>query len=356
MNSSSIPLSNLLSQALVAYTIELDNEWERQLLESKRPRIFLLSLVMWANYLRLIPPDGIPAGQLEELAQHKVDLNGLNRWRYATVEPPEGTPKAPRREWIVRLTEDGVFACDLWEPLPDLIEQRWRERYGAKEIGELETALRVLIDLFDDRPTPLYLPDVTSRDEMFTLAPPATGKSSSELRPLFALISRVLLEFTVDYEAESGVALPIAANMLRVLDVDPMPVRDLPEHSGVSKEGTAQALTVLNRHDLVVVDPVPDGRGKQVRLTPKGLTAQTGYHDRLAGVETRWRSRFGDGPLDGLTRALTTLVRNTDSLDDSPLAGAVDPPAGVWRESRPPPRCLPFHPMVIGRGGWPDAS
>lgn len=33
------PLATLLSQVLVACTIELDNEWERQLLDSKRPRI-----------------------------------------------------------------------------------------------------------------------------------------------------------------------------------------------------------------------------------------------------------------------------------------------------------------------------
>lgn len=355
MNSSSIPLSTLLSQALVAYTIEVDNEWERRLLDSKRPRIFLLSLVMWANYLRLIPPDGVQAARLEELAQHKVDLNGLTRWRYVTVEPPEGTPKAPRREFVVRLTDDGVFACDLWGPLPDLIERRWQERFGTKESADLADALRSLIERFDDRPTPLYLPDVTSRDEMFTLSPPSAGIGSSDLRPLFALISRVLLEFTLDFEAESGVALPIAANTLRVLGLEPTPVRDLPEPAGVSKEGTAQALTVLNRHDLVMVEPLSEGRGKQVRLTPKGLTAQAGYHDTLAEVETAWRSRFGNVAVDRLAKMLMALVGDTD-LASSPLAEAIEPPAGVWRASRPPPQCLPFHPMVIGRGGWPDAS
>lgn len=349
-------LSTLLSQVLIAHTIELDNEWERRLLESRRPRIFLLSLVMWANYLRLIPPEGIVADQLEDLAQHKADLNGLTRWRYATLEPPEGKPKAPRRGWIVRPTDNALLACGLWEPLPDLIEARWRERYGAKEIGELEAALQALIDRFDDRPTPLYLPDVTSRDEMFTLAPPATGSDSSNPRPLFALLSWALLEFTLDFEAGSRVALPIAANTLRVLGPEPTPVRDLPDIAGVSKEGTAQALTVLNRHDLVVVGPVPDGRGKQVRLTPKGLTAQARYHDMLGEVETNWRSRFGDGAVDGLAEMLLALVGDTDSPRSSPLAAALEPPPGVWRASRPPPRCLPFHPMVIGRGGWPDSS
>ncbi len=61
---------------------------------------------MWANYLKLIPTEGIQAGRLEELAQHKVDLNGLMRWRFATVEPPEGSPNAPRHQWLVRPTDN----------------------------------------------------------------------------------------------------------------------------------------------------------------------------------------------------------------------------------------------------------
>ncbi|MGF1617712.1 MAG: hypothetical protein ACFCU2_07865 [Acidimicrobiia bacterium] len=349
-------LDTLLSQVLVAYTIELDNEWERQLLESKRPRIFLLSFMMWANYLRLIPTAGIPAGGLEELAQHKVDLNGLTRWRYATVEPPEGMPKAPRREWIVCPTDDGLFACDLWEPLPALIESRWRERYGATVIEDLEIALQSLIDRFDHRPTPLYLPDVTSRDEMFTLSPPATGTGLPNPGPLFALLSRVLLELTLDFEAGSSVALPIAANTLRVSGPEPTPIRDLPERAGVSKEGTAQALTVLARHDLVAVEPIRNGRGKQALLTPRGLAAQSGYHDRLDLVETQWRARYGGEPVNRLAKTLMALVGDSNILANSPLAEAMEPPPGVWRASPPPPRSLPFHPMVIGRGGWPDAS
>jgi hypothetical protein len=79
VNWSSVPLNTLLSHTLVAFTVEVDNEWERQLLESERPRVFLLSLVMWANYLRLLPPEGLAADEFESLAQHKVDLNGLTR-------------------------------------------------------------------------------------------------------------------------------------------------------------------------------------------------------------------------------------------------------------------------------------
>jgi DNA-binding MarR family transcriptional regulator len=357
VNSSSIPLFTLLSHALVAFTIELDNEWERQLLASKRPRIFLLSLVMWANYIRFLPPDGLAADELELLAQHEVDLNGLTRWRYVTVAPdPAATSKVPRREWIVRPTDDGRFAQELWRPLPDLVEGRWRDRYGAAKLETLDRRLGRVIDQFGGGRTPLYLPDVTSRNEMFTEAPapPPDPRPDSSL-PLFARLSRALLEFTLDFEKESDVALPIAANTLRVLGADPTPMRDVPALAGVSKEGTVQALTVLHRHGLAVVEPIPHERGKQVRLTADGDRARAAYHRVVNDVEDSWRSRFGDKVVSDLKKSLAPLVGSAD-LASSPLMKALDPPPGTWRATRPIPNLLPYHPMVIGRGGWPDAS
>jgi hypothetical protein len=356
VNSSRIPLPTLLSHALVAFTIELDNEWERQLLESKRPRVFLLSLVMWANYIRFLPPEGLAANELESLAQHKVDLNGLTRWRYVTVAPdPAATSKVPRREWVVRPTDNGRFAQELWRPLPDLIEGRWRDRQGEAKIEEIQGRLDVVIEQLGGGRAPLYLPDVTSRNEMFAEAPAPPGPTPDSQLPLYARLSRVLLEFTLDFERDSNVALPIAANTLRVLGVDPTPMRDVPALAGVSKEGTVQALTVLQRHDLAVVEPKPGDRGRQVRLTAGGEEAQQAYHQVVDRVEESWRSRFGDKIMSDLKESLTSLVGGLE-LAASPLAEALEPPPGTWRSTRPAPGLLPHHPMVIGRGGWPDAS
>jgi hypothetical protein len=356
VNWSSVPLNTLLSHTLVAFTIEVDNEWERQLLESERPRVFLLSLVMWANYLRLLPPEGLAAVEFESLAQHKVDLNGLTRWRYVTVAPdPAATPKVPRKNWIVRPTDNCRFAQELWRPLPDLIEGRWRNRYSEAKLEEMQRRLDAVIDQFGGGRAPLYLPDVTSRNEMFAEAPAPPGAAQDSPLPLYARLSRVLLEFTLDFEKDSNVALPIAANTLRVLGVDPRPMRDLPGLAGVSKEGTVQALTVLQRHDLAAVEPIPGDRGKQVRLTARGEQAQDAYHQGVDRVEESWRSRFGDKTMSDLKKSLTPLVGALD-LALSPLAEALVAPPGTWRSTRPAPELLPFHPMVIGRGGWPDAS
>jgi hypothetical protein len=356
VNWSNVPLNTLLSHALVAYTIEFDNEWERQLLESKRPRVFLLSLVMWANYLRFLPPEGLAADELESLAQHQVDLNGLTRWRYVTVAPdPAATSKVPKREWIVRPTDNCRFAQELWRPLPELIDERWRDRYGEANLEEVQGRLAAVIDQLGDRRTPLYLPDVTSRNEMFTEAPAPPGPKPDSPLPLYARLSRVLLEFTLDFETDSTVALPIAANTLRILGTGPVPMRDVPGLAGVSKEGSVQALTVLRRHHLAIVEPVPTDRGKQVRLTADGDRAQSAYYRRVDEVEASWRSRFGDKTMTDLKKSLALLVGDLE-LASSPLAEALVAPPRIWRSTRPAPELLPFHPMVIGRGGWPDAS
>jgi hypothetical protein len=49
-----LPLSALLSQALVAFTIEFDNEAEHQLHARTEARPFPVSLVIWYNCLRYV--------------------------------------------------------------------------------------------------------------------------------------------------------------------------------------------------------------------------------------------------------------------------------------------------------------
>jgi hypothetical protein len=51
--TSNRPLSALLSQVLVAFTIEVDNEFERRMGESGHPGA-RLSLVVWSNLMRVV--------------------------------------------------------------------------------------------------------------------------------------------------------------------------------------------------------------------------------------------------------------------------------------------------------------
>ena len=83
------PLSTPLSQVLVAFTIELDNEFERRFAEAAVGRRFGISLVMWSNFLRFVG-DGITVGELPIVgglpkARMLSTLGGMERWRYVYV-------------------------------------------------------------------------------------------------------------------------------------------------------------------------------------------------------------------------------------------------------------------------------
>jgi hypothetical protein len=67
-----LPLTAPLSQLLVAFTIEADNELEHQLphrttrgpAAGSRRGPWLVSLVMWSNFLRFVSEDGVPVREL----------------------------------------------------------------------------------------------------------------------------------------------------------------------------------------------------------------------------------------------------------------------------------------------------
>ena len=93
---SGLPLSTLLSQVLVAFTIEFDNEFEHQMPHrttihgaktGSRGGPWLVSLVMWSNCMQFIDEHGLSVSELERLARTRTNLNGMERWGYIVVEP-----------------------------------------------------------------------------------------------------------------------------------------------------------------------------------------------------------------------------------------------------------------------------
>lgn len=87
-----LPLSPLLSQLLVAFTVELDNEFERRMGEAGYPGA-RLSLVVWANLMRFL--GGKPVAVRDLAAQSccppervKAGLGCLERWRFVTIDAP----------------------------------------------------------------------------------------------------------------------------------------------------------------------------------------------------------------------------------------------------------------------------
>lgn len=208
--------------------------------------------------------------------------------------PPARHPKRPRPEAVVRPTRAGRQARQVWQPLFGIIEQRWRERFGHEQIEQLRHALWTVVRQLD-----LVLPDclpilgygLFSRESgpgddrylvqqsahvEYTRAERVDGRAAQ--LPLSALLSKVLLAFTIEFERQSDLSLAICANILRVLDERGVRVRDLPSRSEVSKEAISMALAFLQQRRLTVVEAEsPGSRAKVARLTLAGHQAQDTY-------------------------------------------------------------------------------
>jgi len=253
-------LPTALSQALIAFTIEFDNEFEHRVEHhtgnSAGRGVWLTSMVMWSNFVRLIPAGGVALRAVEANARI-TNLGGLQRWGYISVEPDQ----------TVHLKPGGRRAQEVWRPLAGEVEQRWRERFGDAAIDELRQALSSV----SDPALPLYLPVLGYADGM--RAGHVRGVPGAVAEDLAALLSQALLGFTLEYENESALSLAMNANVVRVLSAEGVGIRDLPALSGVSKEAITAAVGFLQRNGYAAVEPDPASRSKLVRLTEKGLAA-----------------------------------------------------------------------------------
>jgi hypothetical protein len=361
--AQTFPLSRLLSQALVAFTIEFDNEAEQRLphytaatgRSTRQPHAtWLTSMVMYLNCMRWLPEDGLPVKELERLARTPTNLDGMRRWGFVTIAPDaaDNRPKPPKRDLAVRPTIGGLVAQQVWRPLFDVIEERWRDRFGGVEVESLRGALRAIVkDL--DRGLPDCMPilgyGMVCRGPKAKLGP---QEDLEESLPLPALLARVLLAFALEFERESQLSLAICANVVRVMDEPGVKVRDLPLNCGVSKEGVSMALGVLRKWKLA--DQAKEGAWQVVRLTGTGVLARRVYEDCLLRIETRWNERYGER-MERLRAALEPIVRD-GTADASPLFQGLEPYPDGWRAKARRPKLLPHFPMVLHRGGFPDGS
>src|SRR5579859_2078435 len=369
-----LSLSALLSQVLVALTIELDNEAEHRPphrttnhgVAGMGAGTWLTSVAMFENCLRFVTDEPITVRELQTLARTPTNLDGMRRWGYVTIDGvADKTHKGrPGPHAVLRATARGLRARETWLPVPAVIEQRWTERFGADQIGNLRQALAAVAAQLDPG-----LPDCLPilGQTLFSQGPdpslpPRPAPPDLTTLPLLAQLSRVLLAFVLDYEAESEVSLAVGANLLRVLGQDGeggeggARPRDLPLLTGISKEAVAWALGVLLRARLAVEEPDPAAsRGKVARLTPRGLLAQGLYLELLGAVEDRWRDRFGADTIAALRQPLEALAVGPEG-QPPPLFQGLEPYPDNWRASVRPPRTLPYYPMVLHRGGYPDGS
>jgi hypothetical protein len=341
----------MLSQVLVAFTIELDNEFEHRMPNrtsvgppGPRGAPWLTSYVMFANVMRHVDAGGVTIDELHARAHTQMDsLAGLKRWRYVEVD----------EERVVRPTAAGRRAQGVWRPLAGEIEERWRDRLGGDAVGALRGSLQTLVGRIEIA-LPLYLPVLGYGlvSERPAGGPRTPGDASGLDLP--ALLSQVLLDFTLRFEGESNLSLPVHADVVRLIGRDGVAVRELPRLSGVSKEAISMAVGFLARHGFAEVE------ARHVTLTAKGLQAQREDSELLGTLDK------GVTETAALRDVLQDILGRPGG-EEGPLSKGLVPYPDGWRARRPylaqtlatisdPAGSLPHQPMVLHRGGYPDGS
>ena len=199
-----------------------------------------------------------------------------------------------------------------------------------------------------DPALPRFLPVVSYHTGMRSLVSGRMPSYSAD--DLISHLAQAVLALTRAYERRSLSSLPTGANVLRLLSADGVQVRDLPQQSGISKEGVRGALNGLIRDDLVCV--TWDANPKVARLTPLGVEAQARHPKILRKIESTWPG--------------ADEIRAAIPAGDE-LALGLEPAPEGWRSQRPyvtqtaavladPAGALQHHPMVLHRGGYPDGS
>lgn len=350
-------LPTLLSRTYVAYTIEFDNRWEERLRGYGAAPKFLVSYVMWVNFMRFVGLQGIAVDDLEARCgpwNGPIHRGRMEEWwGYVTTSGD-----------VVRPTLSGEAAVKAWDGLVDEIDASWRARFGQRRFNALTSALE-RIEQGLDLDLPDAMPVLNYADGYRTPQPEGGPRSPADHRPIGtgALLARVLLALTLEVEAKTRLSLPIAACALRLISSEPHLVKELPVLAGITKEAMKPALNYLAKHGYVQTES--SGAKMTARLSPTGHEALDEVTNAARTVERAWRKRFGADDVDALQTALEGLY---DEGDDGPLMrGALVTPEHGWRGTKPwnalseafatdPAGSLPHHPMLTHRGGWPDGS
>ncbi len=324
MSAPHTPLSALLSQILVSYTVELDGEFERRMLQTQS-LCARLSLVTWLNVLRFLA-DGpvsvrtLASRALTTEADVAAGLGCLERWGAVVLQPGMragfGSGRGIRADWPVRLTASGETAAGIWLGLVPEIDARWSKRFGdeATRLRRSLEAIEHQIDLELPQGLPLAV-----------LKLPKFGPRRSAAEdglPLPVLFSRVLLAFALDFERESHTPIALCANAIRVLSDEPVPEAEIPKRTGCSQE-TAGIGWQHKPYIIVERDPLR-GRGKFVRLSEAGIKAQQEYYRRTREIEDEWNKHFSAATKE-VRKSLTTLLKRGE------LADGLKPPPGTTR-------------------------
>lgn len=363
------PLSALLSQAYVAFTLEFDNEFEHRVPHRTTnhgftpgfPRApWLVSMAIWTRFLRFIPDEGILVSDFQ--GRLGISRKGLQIWLtrlgkwwgYLRIHlPPEAPPPhSIPLDALVFPTEGGRKAIAEARVLIPEIESRWRERFGHQCFDRLIAALRTIADGVGPE-APDYF--AVLEDQGRKPKPARVFAAPSQLS-VPQLLAKALLAFASDFDRTARAPLALCGNVLRVTGGDGVFLRDLPTLTGLAAAGVAAEYKLLVRLRLAAIgSDASRGRGKILTLTQAGVEVRDGYPARAARIEKDWHERFGADAMRDLRAALEEFADPAGPGYAKLLRGISPYPDG-WRAPLPALKELPHFPAVSHRGGFPDGS
>ena len=341
------PLYALLSQVLVAYTIEADNRFERAMVDADYPGRHL-SLLLWSNLIRFVG-DRIALRQLARTAltpesDIKHQLGCLERWGVVTLDEPDGGSAPKKRErhregwgsgsglradWIVRLTETGEHARSVWPGIIDAVDANWHRRLGATRFMDLrETLTSIVASCARPLPDALPMPDLRAGYAPYgeSKASFPTPGSPSEAS-IATILSNALLMFAIEFDRAAPVPIELSANLLRVLAEGPVQVNELAQLTGLPPEC---ADIGWQEKPLVTLAPkLAKARGKVVALSAAGRAGFDAHERLVPKLEREWEQRFGKANLARLRDALLTAF--DDKSGRAPILEALTPPEHTLR-------------------------
>jgi hypothetical protein len=295
-----VPLSVPLSHVLAGMTAELEAE------KGNAP-----SLVLWSTVVRCVG-DGIDDAALPDAARISsrfatTAVKAAVRGGWITAESIKAAKKAQR----LRRTDAGEEGAAIWSERLALLDARWASTPLRKTLEQLVGALPLELPHFPvsyGTADPSAIGGPYGQTVKRTEGVPAhgndwkpvvrgAGDTVSDL-PLTALLSQVLMAFTVDYEDRFPWPLANTMNVLSHLSEKPRPLDELPEGHGIA--GNGKSLT--ERH--LVASVTKDGKRNLVALTERGALVMTHHPKRLEAVENDWTQRFGAKLMTELRGAL----------------------------------------------------
>ena len=127
-----LPLSTLLSQALVALTIEFDNEAEHRVPHRTTDHgattgslhaPWLVSIVIWTRFMQFVPEEGISVRELQRLARMSdksmsMWLTRLGKWWGYLVVESDAAAQTPSLFRSLEPYQDGWRAA---KPKPETL-------------------------------------------------------------------------------------------------------------------------------------------------------------------------------------------------------------------------------------------